>query len=229
MKTPIHRENSGANKHGRVRDPVGRSYKSIRGKYPSRKLGRMVQWESHLERDAILLLEYSPGITSYQEQPRKIEYVMDGKVRFYFPDFEICHADGRHGYIEVKPDRIAKRPEEKARFSHIKERINTEGSDFCVLTENEIRLQPLSHNLQTVERYRSSAVRPSQWPEIKHQFRGLTTVTFAQAQTCLGTAERVWALVADGVFSTDLRNDMTDQSIIKINHQRNANGTYLPA
>ncbi|WP_293778423.1 TnsA endonuclease N-terminal domain-containing protein [uncultured Oxalicibacterium sp.] len=227
MKLPTRRRNGDANKHGRVRNPVGRSFKSIRGKYPSKKMGRMIQWESQLERDAILLLEYSPDITAYQEQPRKITYAMQGAVKTYFPDFEVWHTDGRHGYIEVKPDEIARRPDQKARFSHIESKFNGEGSYFEILTENQIRTKPLLDNLRMVERYRSSALRPTSWFTVKHHFEQLAVITFAQAQVHLGGIDRVWALVADGIFSTDLRSCITDQTIFQINVPRSTNGTDI--
>jgi hypothetical protein len=44
-----------------------------------------VEWESLLERDAILLFEFSPGVVSYQEQPEMIEYEQDGVMRRYYP------------------------------------------------------------------------------------------------------------------------------------------------
>lgn len=37
----------------RAREPIGRSFGLVRGKFPSRKMGRMIHWESQLERDAV--------------------------------------------------------------------------------------------------------------------------------------------------------------------------------
>lgn len=53
---------------------ITRSGRHFRGRYPSRKLGRMVAFESLIERDVILLLEFSRGVLSYQEQPTRIAY-----------------------------------------------------------------------------------------------------------------------------------------------------------
>ena len=49
----------------------------------------MVEWESLLERDAILLFEFSPGVVSYQEQPAEILYELEGVIHRYYPDFEV--------------------------------------------------------------------------------------------------------------------------------------------
>ncbi len=48
-----------------ARKVVTRRGRRFRGYYPSAKLGRMVAWESLLERDAILLIEFSPGVLTY--------------------------------------------------------------------------------------------------------------------------------------------------------------------
>lgn len=219
MKLSVNRQRSIATQDGRVRNPVGRSFKSIRGKYPSQKMGRMIQWESQLERDTILLLEYSPDIVAYQEQPRKVIYIIDGKMVAYFPDFEVWHADQRHGYIEVKPDEIAQRKDQKERFVHIEAKLADEGSYFLVMTEKQIRKQPLLRNLQMVERYRSCPVRPTRWPEFQHLFKDIISVSFAEAQALVRGAEHVWALIADGVFIFDLRVEVTSQSNLLINRR----------
>lgn len=73
---PIHRWQGRWN----GRDPVGDSHQRarkvispsggiVRGKFPSRKNGRMIHHEGLLELDAIYLFETSPEIARYREQP----------------------------------------------------------------------------------------------------------------------------------------------------------------
>ena len=65
-----------------VRTVVTRSGKRFRGYFPSRKLRRMVGWESILERDAIAVLEYLPTVLHYEEQPSEETYYLeDGTTR----------------------------------------------------------------------------------------------------------------------------------------------------
>ncbi len=61
-----------------VRKVVTPSGRKVRGYFPSKKMGRMVAWESQIELDAILLFEFSPGVISFQEQPEKIQYYVNG-------------------------------------------------------------------------------------------------------------------------------------------------------
>jgi hypothetical protein len=70
-----------------VRKPANKSGSHIIGKYPSLKLGRMVLFESTIERDLLFLLDYLMGATFFEEQPLTIEYSdANGKPRRYTPD-----------------------------------------------------------------------------------------------------------------------------------------------
>lgn len=60
------------------RKVVTRRGRRIRGYFPSHKCGQMIAWESLLERDAILLLEFSQGVVSYRHQPTVMDYT-DGE------------------------------------------------------------------------------------------------------------------------------------------------------
>ena len=72
-------------------------------------------WESQIERDFIYLLEFDSEVLSYQEQPLRIQYVRDGRVHKYTPDFLVKRANRRQ-IIEVKPERKAQSEESKAFF-----------------------------------------------------------------------------------------------------------------
>lgn len=59
----------------------------IRGDFPSLKLGRMVRYNSTIERDLLYFLEFWQVVICYKEQPMTIEWIMaDGQRRHYTPD-----------------------------------------------------------------------------------------------------------------------------------------------
>jgi len=74
-------------------------------KFASRKNRSTIMCESGLEFDACFHLEFSPSIAAFESQPKGIEYLVDGKVRRYTPDFKIVKTTGEIEYIEVKPER----------------------------------------------------------------------------------------------------------------------------
>jgi len=130
------------------RKVITRRGRRFRGKFPSAKMGRMVAWESLLERDAILLLELSHGVVNYQEQPTVIQFSDGTQVREYYPDFELTLLDGSLVHLEVKPSTELAKPEIRSKYERIAEHYHTKQFDFRIVTELEIRREPLFSNLE---------------------------------------------------------------------------------
>ncbi|OGB35317.1 MAG: hypothetical protein A3F78_11745 [Burkholderiales bacterium RIFCSPLOWO2_12_FULL_61_40] len=108
----------------------------------------MVHWESLLERDAIYHFEYHPLVISYQEQPSiEIYYDALGKQHRYFPDFRLNLMDGSEIYIEVKPARFLATKKVQEKLQAVATRFEEQARQFRVMTEVEIRRQPLFANL----------------------------------------------------------------------------------
>jgi len=72
------------------------------GTFWSDKCKRLVQYESGQELYFIKLLEASPQVNYYLEQPVKIEYSRYGRQRSYTPDFAILLNSGHCVLAEVK-------------------------------------------------------------------------------------------------------------------------------
>ncbi|MBN9422240.1 MAG: TnsA endonuclease N-terminal domain-containing protein [Candidatus Accumulibacter sp.] len=136
-----------------ARKVVTRRGRRFRGYFPSRKLGRMVAWESLLERDAILLLEFSSGVVSYREQPVLIEYFDGQQIRGYYPDFEADLTDGDVLHVEVKASFQLAKPKIESKFRVIAADYRRRQHDFRIITEAEIRREPMHSNLKNLARY----------------------------------------------------------------------------
>jgi len=132
---------------GRVRRIVTRSGRGFRGKFPSLKLGRMVHWESYLERDVIRILEYDPTVLRYQEQPCVFEYYdAQGVFRRYFPDFLAERAD-KNSLIEAKPKCKLDMPDVREKFETVAIRMQERKQHFQIFTDIEVRREPRFANL----------------------------------------------------------------------------------
>lgn len=46
---------------------------NIHGRYPSRKMGKTIQFESYTELGAIYIMEPDPGVLEYWDQPTKLK------------------------------------------------------------------------------------------------------------------------------------------------------------
>lgn len=130
------------------RKVVTRSGRKFRGYFPSKKLKRMVEWESLLERDAILLLEFSRGVVLYQEQPAVIYYEQEGETRRYHPDFALTLRNDKTVHVEVKPASQLNAPHLAEKFKAISEQYESSSIHFKILTDQAIRQEPRLSNLK---------------------------------------------------------------------------------
>ena len=134
--------------HSRSREVVRPTGGIVRGKFPSRKNGRMVHHEGLLELDAIYLFEASPRIVRYREQPLQIRYPDGARLRRYTPDFELVLTTGEIVLVEVKPMRSLKDEEVRHKLDCVAAHLNRTCEVFVILTDDIIRQEPLLSNLK---------------------------------------------------------------------------------
>ena len=143
-----------------------RNYRSVTGLIPSRKKAEPEHkpYESPLERDLYLLLEFDDRVLDYEPQPYRIDYKRpDGRSEEYYPDTLIHYRPVSAGVppprnllVEVKPREELKEfwadyePAFRAAWRFALER----GWGFRLMTEREIR-SPYLENLRFLIRYRS--------------------------------------------------------------------------
>lgn len=205
-----------------ARKVVTRRGRRFRGYFPSTKLGRMVAWESLLERDAILLLEFSPGVLSYQEQPTLVQYAHGTRVRDYYPDFELSLVNGKRVHIEVKTAYQLSKPEIAAKYTAIAEHYARVQQDYRIVTEVEICREPLQTNLRTLAYLigRKGQVLPSAW-DLAERF-GSEAIPFSCIDAELGKGT-TFRLIAAGRLECDLHLPLTgDTSVFVAKGERNA-------
>lgn len=146
--------------HQRARDIVSPTGGIVRGKFPSRKTGRMVHHEGMLELDALYLFEASSLVRSYTEQPETIRYPDGNRLRRYTPDFELLLANGHALLAEVKPRKNAEALEIAHKLSRIADHYGRQGRAFMVLTDDQIRVEPRLASIRWVY-HQASRVQPS--------------------------------------------------------------------
>jgi len=81
---------------------IKKSYISCTGYFPSYKNKQPIAYESVLERDFYLLLEYTPEVVSYIEQPFHIFYKLLEKPTRYTPDALVTYTNDTQKVFEVK-------------------------------------------------------------------------------------------------------------------------------
>ncbi|WP_343742424.1 TnsA endonuclease N-terminal domain-containing protein [Herbaspirillum huttiense] len=174
----------------------------------------MIHWESQLERDAVILFEFSKGVISYREQPLTTYYALDGMIRRYTPDFEITLFTGEVVLIEVKPSEKLLDPKERTRLRRIAEHFAETGSAYRILTEIELRTGDLLANLQMVFRYREAKLSPFERRKFSEQICVAEEMTFGEATALLGAKSLVWILIAEHLLFCDLRHPVTEKTVL---------------
>jgi hypothetical protein len=87
------------------------------GWYWSATCGGHVGYESWLERDRLMLLDFDPLVTGISSQPFRLSWVgPDSKRVRHTPDFFVRHDDGTALVVDVRPDERIE-PEDAAKFA----------------------------------------------------------------------------------------------------------------
>ena len=73
---------------------IKKSYISCTGYFSSYKNQQHIAYESVLERDFYMLLEFDKDVLSYHEQPFRIYYELLGKQTRYTPDALVIYNNG---------------------------------------------------------------------------------------------------------------------------------------
>lgn len=198
------------------RKALTRSGRGFRMRIPSMKLGRMVECESILEGDVVLLLEYSPGVLSYQEQPALIHYWDGERMRAYFPDFEALLSDGSRVHLEIKPSKKLSKPKIAEKYRAIASHYKQTPTQFRIVTELECQREPLRSNLRRLSYVRTkltAEVLPMRAELVR--LLGQMPITLATSEMILG-AELTQRLLAQGYLHCDLAAEITPNTLVSV-------------
>jgi hypothetical protein len=122
------------------------------GRFPSTKMGRMIAFESMLERDFIYLLDYDPAVEWFEEQPLCIEYLHETKLLRYTPDFRLLEC-GQHVLVECKPERFVETEENRRKFAGARAWCAGQGWEFRIVTDQQVRNGYRLQNIRLLAQY----------------------------------------------------------------------------
>jgi len=202
-------------------------YANLTAKVPSKKLNKMVDAESSLERDFVLILESDPNVAKFLEQPVKIE--LEDK-RTYTPDFMAVYSNDKTVIYEVKY-----RSELKKNFKKLKPKFRAaikyckqKGYLFKIITDKEIRTQKL-RNLEFLSRF-SLTVSHSEEAFRDALLRSfvdlgnatpkeLLAATFSSKIKQAEAMPVLWRLIYSGVISIDLNLPLSMNSALMLDSE----------
>ena len=171
-----------------VRKPQNHSG-SFTGQFPSLKMKRMIRFESGLEKDFIYLLEFNKQVTAYEEQPLRIEYLMNKKKHTYTPDFQAKIGDENWLY-ECKPKRFSKTQKNLEKFGVAEKWCSEQkGWGFQVITDELIRSGCQLKNVKYLNGFSRFVIRPELIGKIYSFFQNVESAKISEIETSLSGAE----------------------------------------
>ncbi|WP_422136742.1 TnsA endonuclease N-terminal domain-containing protein [Endozoicomonas sp. ALD040] len=208
------------------RRKLGKSKVNNIHRFVSLKNPSTILTESALEFDSCYPLEYSSKVLSYESQPEGYEYVFEGRICRYTPDFLSRMIGGERPYIEVKPERVARRKDFLERFHCMKAAAERSGTQLLLWTEEYIRRQPYLNNLKILHRYRTGGVLASEQRKIIEIVRSNEEQQLSlQDHAVLSDMELpyflplAYDLLARNELTTDLdTSPLTKDSVVRICH-----------
>ena len=145
----------------RMRKVVKRSNARNSGKYPSWKMRRMMQWESPHEGNAMCILDASPAVLSYGEQPCEINYTLNGEKHRHYPDFLVT-TTGYKEFWEVKTAKDANQPEVAERTAYLTDVLPIYGYSYQIVLAETLASQPRLSNVKRLNKLGRQALTDSQ-------------------------------------------------------------------
>lgn len=117
----------------------------------SHKINRDVHFYSELEYEHWIHVETNPKIVDFCEKPLKVKGIIDNKVYESTFDMWIKWQDGREEFIEVTYAKGLNHSKSTQRKIQIQKRwCNENNYKHRIMTEGEIRIQPLLKNLKVM-------------------------------------------------------------------------------
>lgn len=203
---------------------IPRNHRTLTGFIHGSNDGLYSGFESSLERDALILIEFNPSIASYLSQPRSFNYFHDKKNRKYTPDIFVEHNNGKKLYIEVKyredirKDWDILKPKFKAA---IKELADEENTRFKIWSEKEIRT-PFLKNATFLLPYRHRSFENYQLEMIKKVVsrfnetnpEDVIRICSSSLETRAEFLNTLWYALSNQIIQADLTRPLTMKSSI---------------
>jgi len=208
---------------------IGLKKFSLTGNITSLKQNSQISFESSLERDYIYLLEFDTTVDEYFEQPLKIFYEVEGKKRYYVPDFYVKYCTNkRDAIIEIKYTYSLKKDKKKLedKFKAARVFCQSNDIDFKILTEEDIRNE-LLFNSKFLLSYRNpkSVINYEDVELLEELIKSSQTKTPSFIINTLDTdiehraqlLYTLWYMIANDLAQTEINSKLTMSSKIWIN------------
>jgi hypothetical protein len=201
----------------RSRKVVKRSNARNTGKYPSWKMQRMMQWESIHEGNAMRILDATPTVSSYNEQPCEIIFTLHGVQRRHYPDFMIIERNFRE-FWEIKTEADANSLEVAERTAHLALVLPEYGYGYRVVSAEVLAKQPRLDNVKRLNKLGRQQVSSLEQERIRRLFAHKADMSWGIfEQQSAESIRNVSRLILEGKLSIDFNQPINSATSIRCN------------
>lgn len=204
---------------GSVR-PLRPMHRSVSGRV-ALKDGRSAGYESSLERDWLITLDFDWRVTFIQEQPYTLQYMLDDKRRRYTPDILAEFDDGTRRWtavyeVKMHEELQAEWQRYRPRFKAAMADCRSKGWRFHLVTERRIRTAFLG-NAKFLRPYRRVPERSDLCHQILQALSDVSQSTplellskiWPDQEHRTSALPELWRLIATGQIAADLQQSLT--------------------
>lgn len=163
----------------RARKVVTRGRERFTGKYPSWKMGRMVQWESPHERNAFVLLDADPRVTRFAEQPLVIDYILNGESHCHYPDVLVVCGNSKQLW-EIKSKEESLTDDTKIRTALLTHALSRHGYQYKLILGEDLKQKPFLSNAELIIKFGRRPISLIQHESIRRAFSGNPAVKWGE-------------------------------------------------
>lgn len=206
-------------KDGKIRSRrvVKRSNARNTGKYPSWKMQRMMQWESVHEGNAMRILDATPSVISFSEQPCEIIYILNGVERRHYPDFMVIQ-DHQREFWEVKTKADANSAEVAERTAFLTEALPLYGYSYRIVFAEALAKQPRLGNVKRLNKLGRYPVSSLEQERIRRLFSSELIISWGVFEQQSPQALRnISRLILEGKLSIDFNQSITPATSVRSN------------
>jgi hypothetical protein len=177
----------------------------------------MLQWESPHELKAFRLLDATPAVSAFFEQPAVITYTMDGETHDHYPDIEVCGS--AREFWEIKTRSEASRAETMRRTETLAIALPAFGYAYRLVIAEDLAASPQLHNATTLLRYGRRSVPLIEREKLRRTLELVSTISWASVlDGGLSPNARAYVsrLVLEGVLTIDWDQKLEAESTVTL-------------
>ncbi|SDR27838.1 hypothetical protein SAMN05443245_4190 [Paraburkholderia fungorum] len=199
----------------RAKTIVSRSNATQTGKYPSWKMGRMIQWANNSELNAFRLLDAEPRVLSFREYPLAIKLIYNGQARMHYPGLEVDLMSGRELWRVCTADQAVS-TDETALTSLLASQLQSFGYTYRIITSESVALEPRLSIVRSLLRYGRKSITSLEREQMRRLLEEIGYVHWGTPDTgALGPRSRaiISRLTLEGVLGVPYHSPLESETI----------------